>query len=817
MRIAKLLISLFMTIGLIILLNNRWVILGNPVPPLGKFLSPFQGFWNNLEADDEPLLPNDLGFGGVKDSIAVIYDSLGVPHIFASNDMDLYFAQGFVTARDRLWQMEFLTHAAAGRVSEIIGAGPNGAILDYDRGQRRLGMVYGAKQGLEAMKQNQDEMIMVEKYTEGINAYISSLNYESLPFEYKLLDYTPEPWTALKCVLLIKSMAQSLCMSDKDMEMTNFLKLFGADTLNLLYPDNENVGDPIVNRPGQWKASVILPDSLPPALPKQLISVTRLPKADPGIGSNNWAVAGSKTLTGSPMLCGDPHLNLNMPSVWYAIQLHAPGINVLGASLPGAPGVVIGTNDSLAWSVTNAQRDLVDWFSITFEDDKRDRYLLDGKWVTSIKSIEHFNVRGQHAITDTIVFTKLGPITYDQSYHADDDRNQYAFRWIAHDPSHELGGLLKLNRARNLNEFDEALQTYSSPALNFAVASTNGDIGMRVAGKYPVRRRNEGRFVLDGSISSNGWRAFIPEEDQINSTNPIRGFESSANQYPVDKTYPYYITATSFEAYRNRRINQQLSTLTKATPQNMMALQMDNFSLLAEENLPWLLAQLRPESLSPQNAQVAKMLSVWNRVNAPDEVEPIYFALWVSNILSLTWDEISNSAVILERPTTFTTLRLLRDQPDLSFFDIKSTATSEQGPDIINQAFILAVDAVDTWKSNHPGETLNWSDFKDTHVNHLLRLAPLGERVRGGGSADAINALSRTHGPSWRMVVSLEPSRVKMWATYPGGQSGNPGSIYYNNFISSWEQGRHHELQLMSTRRDAQKYGLYTLVLYEDD
>ncbi|MEJ1241556.1 penicillin acylase family protein [Chryseolinea sp. T2] len=816
MRIAKLLASLFLTIILVFILDNRWVIMGNPVPPLGRFLSPFQGFWYNLESDDDATGPTLVSFNAVKDSITVVYDTLGVPHIFASNDMDLYFAQGYVTARDRLWQMEFLTHAASGRVSEITGAGPNGSILDYDRGQRRLGIVYGAKRGLEAMKQNQDEMIMVEKYTEGVNAYISSLSYESLPFEFKLLNYRPEHWTSLKCALLIKSMAQSLCMGDKDMEMTNFLKLYGIDTLNMLYPDRENVSDPIVDRKGQWKASVTITDSIAQALPAELISLNRLPNADPGIGSNNWALSGAKTASGAPLLCGDPHLNLNMPAIWYAIQLHAPGINVIGASLPGAPGVVIGSNDSVAWSVTNSQRDLVDWYSIKFENDKRDRYMVDGKWVASVKSVEHLAVRDQQPVIDTIVFTEWGPVTYDETYHADDNRSQYAFRWIAHEPSHELGGLYKLNRAKNITQLDEALQTYSNPAMNFAIATTHGDIGMRVAGRFPVRRTNEGRFVLDGTISSSGWQRFIPGTDQINSTNPARGFESSANQYPVDETYPYYITATSFEAYRNRRINQQLAEITKATPGDMMALQMDHFSIMADENLPWMLSQLDPGSLSPEYARIAKTLAGWNRMNAPGETTPIYFALWINNILSLTWDEISTADVLLERPTTFTTLHLLRTQPELAFFDVLKTPAREHGQDIIRQAFMLAIDAVSAWTKDHPGVEVSWSNFKDTHVNHLLRIGPLSESVAGGGSADAINALSRSHGPSWRMVVSMEQSGVRMWATYPGGQSGNPGSTYYNNLIHSWELGHHRELQLMKSPQDGRKSSRYNLIINEE-
>ncbi|HTF20223.1 MAG TPA: penicillin acylase family protein [Chryseolinea sp.] len=810
MRIIKLLVSLFLTIGLIVFLDSRWVIMGSPIPPLGKFLSPFQGFWNNLEPDD--VTDSDpLTLRGVKNAITVVYDTLAIPHIFASNDMDVYFAQGYVTARDRLWQMEFMTHAAAGRVSEIIGAGPDGVILDYDRGQRRLGMVYAAKHALEALKQNQDEMIMVEKYTEGVNAYIASLSYESLPFEYKLLDYRPEPWTALKCALLIKSMAQSLCMSDKDMEMTNSLKLFGADTVDLLYPDREDVGDPIVDHPGNWKASRSIPDSIPLALPADLIKLIRLPRPDPGIGSNNWALSGQRTASGHPLLSGDPHLNLNIPAIWYAIQLHTPNISVIGAALPGVPGIVIGSTDSLAWSITNSQRDLVDWYAITFQDARRERFLLDGEWIPTVKDVEHFRVRDHEEVMDTIVFTDWGPIPYDDHYHPDDNRNQYAFRWVAHDPSHDLAGIYKLNRAKNLKAFDDALQTYASPAMNFAVASTKGDIGMRIAGRFPVRRHNEGRFVLDGTRRSSGWQAFIPAEDQIASLNPARGFESSANQYPVDSTYPYYITATSFEAYRNRRINERLKSMTAATPGDMMALQMDHFSLMADENLPWMLAQLDAKSIPEEGRRIAQSLSEWDRMNTPDQTMPIYFALWIRNVLTLSWDEISEANVMLERPTTFTTLRLLKTQPTLSFFDRQATPEKEQAGDILRQSFILAVDEVNRWKKEHPDLDLTWTNFKDTRINHLLRLGPLSESVMGGGSADAINALSRNHGPSWRMVVSLEPSGIRMWATYPGGQSGNAGSFYYNNLIPSWEQGRLYELQMLADPTEGSEHALYTL------
>src|SRR5688572_29993076 len=219
MRILKFILSLVITFSLIYFLDNRWVIGGNPIPPLGKFLDPFHGFWQNIESSTPPSTTLDIP--GIKAEVTVIFDSLDIPHIFASNDEDLYYAQGYITAAHRLWQMEFQTHAAAGRVSEIVGEGKNGVILNYDRGQRRQGMVYAAENTFALLQADATAKMMIDQYTAGVNAYIQSLEYGDLPFEYKLLNYNPETWTSLKCVLLLKSMAQTLNMREKDMEMSN--------------------------------------------------------------------------------------------------------------------------------------------------------------------------------------------------------------------------------------------------------------------------------------------------------------------------------------------------------------------------------------------------------------------------------------------------------------------------------------------------------------------------------------------------------------------------------------------------------------------
>jgi penicillin G amidase len=793
MKVAKFSISLVITLALIFFLNNQWTIGSIPVPPVGKFLDPFHGFWQNIEAEGE-MPEESLSIPGLKEPVSIRFDSLMIPHIFAKNEDDLYLTQGYITAYHRLWQMEFQTHAAAGRVSEILGSD---AVLNYDRSQRRLGMVYGAKRALQFFESDSTIRREIAQYTKGINEYIGSLEYEDLPFEYKLLDYEPEPWTHLKCALLLKNMAQTLNMGDKDIEMTNTLKMFGKEVVDLLFPDQEGVGDPIVDNPGGWKFNPIQLDTIALAMPTDLIKINKLPGADPTTGSNNWAVAGSKTSTGSPILCGDPHLNLSLPSIWYAIQLHAPGINAMGASLPGAPGIVIGFNDSIAWSVTNAQRDLVDWFKIRFEDQKKERYMLDGKWIPADKVVEKFKVRGRPEFYDTVNYTYWGPVTYDESFHAEDDLNGYAFRWIAHDRSEEILALHKLNRAKNYDEYVVAVNHFGAPAQNFVFASVSGDVAMRVQGKFPVRRAEEGKYVLDGSNSAFGWQAFIPNEQNVGYKNPTRGFVSSANQYPVDATYPYYITATNYEAYRNRRINHVLSQGSDITVQDMMKLQSDNYNLKAAESLPVFLSHLDSAQLTGAALNAFQVLKSWDYFNGPSAEGASYYEAWWDNLTPLLWDEFQKEGVSLSRPTTYNTIKLLKEKPDLTFFDIQSTSEKETARDVIRKAFVLAVDDIEKFKADHGGNA-PWSEFKGSFIGHLLPpMKALSIPVKTGGNHDIVNAHSRTHGPSWRMIVSLEKTGVRAWGLYPGGQSGNPGSKHYSNMIDRWSNGQYFTLKFL--------------------
>jgi len=803
MRLVKVVAALLFTAALVYVLNRSW----GSVPPLGKFLDPFYGFWQNAEQGHPKS--QELSLPGLQQPVHVVYDSALIPHIFANTTFDLYYAQGFITASHRLWQMEFQTHAAAGRIAEIVGP----AALDFDRSQRRLGMVTGAQNTLKAMEQDSEVMEACNAYTQGVNAYIASLTPATLPVEYKLLNYEPEPWTELKIGLFLMNMAKTLNAGENDLEMTNALALFGKETLDLLYPDREPVTDPIVYNPGGWNFKPVHLDSVPAVVPALLTSVKPVEKQPKGIGSNNWAVSGSKTITGAPILCSDPHLGLTMPSLWFTVHLHAPDVNTMGASFPGAPCVIIGFTDSVAWGPTNAQRDLVDWYKITFQDNRKEHYLSDGNWKQAKKVIEVFRIKGQPDFLDTITYTHHGPVTYDASFHGDNQNNHFAYRWIAHDGANVLRAFYELNRAKHFDDYMHALDHFHFPAQNFAFASVQGDIAIRIQGKYPVRRKDEGKFILDGSTTNSEWKAFIPVDQNIMMKNPARGFISSANQYPTDSTYPYYIHANQWEYYRNRRLNRVLAGWDSITPQRMMQLQNDNYNIQGEEYLPLLLQRVAGKPASSEQQTILSKLAKWDYVNTADSEAACYFEAWVEELQTAVWDEMRNSPVALPLPSDYMTWWLLKNRPDLSFYDHQQTPEKETSADVIWMAFEKALARVSAWQEKNRNKPLQWAYFKDSYVRHLLRLEPFSVHAINGGNSNTLNASRGGWGPSWRMVVSLERRGIKAWAVYPGGQSGNPGSRFYANQIKPWEEARPMPLKFVNQHERLTKTAYFTVQL----
>src|SRR6185312_5910265 len=339
MRFVPFLLTLLLTAGLVVALNTRWGGLQKK-PRLAAFLSPQEGFWQNAEPVGKNFNAR-IGLAGLQGKGEVYFDRYLIPHVFAASETDACYIQGYLHARFRLWQMEFQSFAAAGRLSEVLGPGDNDDYVKYDRSMRRLGMVEAAKAALGAIARDSIVQQDCDAYTAGVNAFIRQLDRASLPLEYKLLDYRPEPWTNLKTALFVKYMAYDLAGSDDDFGMTNARSVFSKADFAKLFPVIPDSLDPIIPRGTRFPPPGVVP-KIPGTADSLYFSATGTVtdielKPEKSNGSNNWAVSGKKTLSGRPILCNDPHLSTNLPSIWYQMQIHTPDYNVSGVSFPGAP------------------------------------------------------------------------------------------------------------------------------------------------------------------------------------------------------------------------------------------------------------------------------------------------------------------------------------------------------------------------------------------------------------------------------------------------------------------------------------------------
>jgi len=774
------------------------------IPPLGKFMNPNNGFWTNELTENES---SAIEIPGIIEEVKVIYDNQLIPHIFAQNDIDLYKAQGYVTAQNRLWQMEFQTHASAGRLSEIVGS----AAIDYDREQRRKGMVFGAEKALESMQNSPEVLSYIEAYRDGVNSYINGLTKADYPVEYKLLDYKPEPWTLKKTALLLMYMTDMLAGRDSDFEYTNMLKKYGSETFDLLFPDFFKVQDPVIPQERDWGSWQVNVPNTPERYMATDLATGLMDKPHPDNGSNNWAVGPDKSYSGNPILANDPHLGLNLPSIWYAIQLHSPSQNVFGVSLPGAAGIVIGFNNDISWGVTNATRDVKDWYKINFKDKSNSEYLHDGVWKKVDKRIEEIKIKGAPSLFDTVSYSHHGPIAYDENFGLTDERVGFAMKWIGHSGGNNQKTLIELNKAKNYDDYVSALSHYVAPAQNFIFSSNEGDIALWINGKFPNKWEGQGKFVLDGSNPEHDWQGFIPHEHNAHVKNPERGFVSSANQHPTDEAYPYYVFNDGYETYRNRVINDFFRSKEKFTIQDFKDLHNNNYNLKAAELLPTVFEKIDRTQLNDSENSYLDQLSDWDFYNDIDQVGPtIWERFWI-HLRRSVWDEIDSLEFEAAYPKTYQTVHLLISEPELDFMDIVETPEKETASDLFLLSFKAAVK--DLKNIERKNETLNWGDYKGTFVGHLLQGLPAFSRFNLpiGGNSGIVNATSKNHGPSWRMIVEMS-NPPKAYGIYPGGQSGNPGSKFYDNYVDTWAAGEYLELNFMQSKEN-QSNTLFTQTL----
>jgi len=834
MKFVPFLISAAITILLVIAFNVPW----GQIPPIGKFLSPQHGFWQNAEPVDKDF-GEDLQLPGLKDPAEIYLDDRLVPHIFAANDADAFYLQGYLHAKFRLWQMEFQTYAAAGRISELIGP----KALNYDREKRRLGMVYAAEKAVAEMEKDSVSKAEADAYTAGVNAYISNLKESELPVEYKLLNYKPERWSNLKTALFLKFMSLDLAGSEDDFEYTNLRSLLGYNTFNKMFPIRPDSLDPIVpvdtaagsvsikppfplsrtgkmktnsrepaysNAPGNAGGEIYKIPVAPPGSDSSYLHNTdtvrvKSSKPDRDNGSNNWAVSGKLTKSGAPILCNDPHLGLHLPSLWYEMQISCPSFNAYGATFPGAPGIIIGFNDSCAFGFTNAMRDVRDYYEIKFKDDSRQEYWYNGRWVPTDFRYEHILLKDSAEYIDTVAYTVFGPVMYDKSFSGSRQTNNkyYAVRWKAHDAGNELRIFNDLDHAKNYADYQAAIKYLHTPGQNAIFACKNGDIAICDQGEFPAKWFRQGDFVMPGTDSSYAWQGMISQSENPGMYNPGRGFVSSANQYPVDPlTYPYYLGG-DYPIYRGMMINRYLNQMKDISISDMMKLQTDNYNLFAEMARPVLLKNIDPSALDESEKKYYDLLQEWDLRYEADSKAPSIFNIVWDSLTAIVWnDELEKDGIPGFYPHESTLLEgILRDSA-YEFLDDIRTPEKETLQQDVQLAFKRGADACHQLESD---ENLVWGKMKGTHIEHLANLDPFSRlNIMNSGGKYAINAVKADHGPSWRMIVQLTAS-TEAYGIYPGGQSGNPGSPYYDNFIDNWANGKYYPLWMMTKEEETNK------------
>jgi penicillin amidase len=770
---------------------------GGPVPPLGPFLDPAHGVWALARSAEFPS-QGSASIPGLAAPVRVLYDDRGVPHIFASSEEDAWRAQGYVLARDRLFQMELQTRAASGTLSGLVGP----RARDADLATRRRGFPWAAERSFRSLDPNSLIARAARAYAEGVNARIAELARADLPIEYRLLNVRPVRWEPINTSYLFLQMTYTLAWADPTPARQEARARVGAAAAEALFPLNSPIQEPIQpngQRSPRFDFTALPPPGAPDSLAMGALAETRRTEA---IGSNNWAVSPRRTARGAALLAGDPHLDLSLPSIWYELHLHVDGAtDVAGVTFAGSPGVIIGFNRDLAWSFTNTGADVRDHYRETVDDPVRPtRYRLDGEWKPlELREEVVRDPRGRVLAVDTVRFTHRGPLVPVRSPRMPDQGQWMSIRWIGWDARSSGEEFLRLDRARTVTEWLDGWKEFAAPAQNGIVADRHGDIAIRSTGKYPVRPDDgRGDRIRDGQSRAADWTGFLPVERYPFARNPAQGFLASANQQPVDpKVNPFYFGADWYSPWRAMRINQLLRADSQVTPDAMRRFQTDPGSVRAMAFLPPLVAAAKRSS-DDRVLQAARRLEAWDGRYVRESEAAGLFEAVMGKLTPLVWDELipprlpgdsippSRPAVV---PEDAILLGLMADSLN-PWWDNRTTGPVEHRDGILAQAVRAGYDEmVRQWGA--PGENWRWERVHRANIWHLLRLpglSALNLGVQGGPSTLSPSPGAGTHGASWRMVVELG-DQVSASGIYPGGQSGNPASARYDDRLVKWLNG----------------------------
>ncbi|HUS14162.1 MAG TPA: penicillin acylase family protein [Chloroflexia bacterium] len=774
-----------------------------------------------------PATSGTLSLQGLSAPVTVVRDKSGIPHITAANSADLFRAQGYVVAQDRLWQMDFYRRVGSGRLSEILGR----RTLDADRATLTMGWRRAAERDLAALPPQYQAIL--QQYADGVNAFLES-HADALPVEFTVLGYKPAHWTPLDTVTFGKVMAW-------DLSENHGLEVTVADLQAKLGP--ERAMQLLPGYPGG--APTIAPQSALPGraegrhIPALLSGVFGDPTADGGIGSNNWVVAGAKTVDGRPLLANDPHLSVQNPSIWYAMGLQASdgSLDVEGVTFAGAPGIVVGHNANIAWGVTNLGPDTQDFFVEKLDPAAHPgQYEYQGTWRPLDVVTETIPVKGEAAVQLTVQSTVHGPLVQDVF---DGLGAPTAMQWtalqgdMASAPDAPQAGrllpaVIAVDQAADWDAFHAALRGWDVPGQNFVYADTKGNIGYQATGRWPIRKAGTGLVPVDGATGANDWTGYVPYEQMPRVYNPPEHFLVTANNRVVGPDYPYLVNGWWGPWFRAERITQMLTAKDKLSVDDIKAIQYDTHNILA--------------------AAVGKHLAALQGGDAPTQQAAALFQNWDGNI-SLDGPQAAIYEITRRQIVTDTLvddlggvladeylsnashgsnmlLYTLLDDPTNAWWDNQATPQHETRDDILRQALSEAVSGLSGAFGTDMGKW-SWGAMHKVTFAHRLGVSPLNVLLNfgpystpgdnytvaaAGGSTTSAEpyAYSQTGHPSMRLIMD-----VGAWdntqLVFSPGESGQPGSAHWGDQVAGWLHGEYRTVPWSAAQIQQAAEGTLTL------
>lgn len=733
-----------------------------------------------------PQLDGTIQTPGLTSKVEVRRDARGVPHLRAQSLEDLLFAQGYVTAQDRLWQMDLSRRLAFGELAEVFGE----SLVPRDVENRTLGFRQVAERAVEEMDSETKKLNAA--YTRGVNAFIES-HKDSLPIEFSLLSYKPRPWEPVDSFGVALNMAKALNTTWPDELMQERIRSQVTPELYAdLFPDRSPLDYPVaapVPAPAKLpQHSGIKPPPGNKPLDPVLASLLPSHETSIGLGSNNWVLSGTHTQSGKPLLANDPHLGHSVPSVWYMIHLKAPGLNVTGVTFPGLPLVVIGHNERIAWGMTNTGPDVQDLYQESFNLNDPNKYLHNGDWVNAEVRQEVIKVHKGNDYVITVRTTRHGPVISHEG------NRDLALQWTVLQPHALRFPFLKINRAQNWSEFVDALHDFTGPEQNFVYADVDGNIGYYAPAWIPIRARGDGSLPSIGSTDDHDWTEYIPFDSLPHSYNPPNGMIATANGRVVPDNYPYFITHKWDPGYRTARIYQLLEAKNQFTVADMLRVQTDIHGLQDEWLAKQLLsaAQAHPPS-NPDVQYALAQLKDWDGEARADSAATLVCEVTRkalqdrilkpklgADFSGYRW---SMSSIFVQNVLSKNWTRWL--PPGDADFSATLMASLTEG-----------VQGIPALVGSNNRAVWQWGHTIPLTFHHPLAgsLPLVGRYLNAGpvpqaGTQTTVKQTTPTVGPSMRLVVDFSDFE-KSVQNITLGESGQVLSPYYKDQFDAWYNGR---------------------------